>query len=398
MAESNREEIAKLEALYANNPGGRVFTHLAEAYRKAGDLKQAREILEEGLTRHTDYASAYVVLGRVLVDQGAAPEAAAAFRRVLQLDHENRVALRSLGDLARTSDAPAEALTYYHQLQHLDPTDDDLNETIDALTARVNEAPAGVEPVAEEAPAPQPAAPEPIAVAAPEPPPAPEPEPEPMAEPEPWAEPEPMVAEAAAPVESPPPVATTDYGMDWAASDETTEELPGDLAAFVQSQTAQAGPTEELADTLPPFDVGFEEAAAEATAEPMTEPVGEPFGDISLDAPAEEPEAEPAVDFGIGDFAIDPAAEGAETFATEAAAPWTPEDVSDEPLTTEAPEATLEREEAEAPRESSFEELLSSSTSGMSPLAEAGAQEDMPTETLAELYRSQGLADRAAGV
>ena len=33
MAESNRDEIAKLESMYAANPEGRVFTHLAEAYR-----------------------------------------------------------------------------------------------------------------------------------------------------------------------------------------------------------------------------------------------------------------------------------------------------------------------------------------------------------------------------
>mgnify|MGYP006202799619 CR=1 FL=1 len=49
MPESSRDEIAKLEALYANNPEGRVFTHLAEAYRKAGELDRARAILEDGL-------------------------------------------------------------------------------------------------------------------------------------------------------------------------------------------------------------------------------------------------------------------------------------------------------------------------------------------------------------
>jgi hypothetical protein len=42
MAESHREEIAKLEALYAGNPGGRVFVHLADAYRKAGEHERAR--------------------------------------------------------------------------------------------------------------------------------------------------------------------------------------------------------------------------------------------------------------------------------------------------------------------------------------------------------------------
>src|SRR4051812_19141535 len=103
MAESSRDEIAKLEALYANNPEGRVFTHLAEAYRKAGELERARTILEEGLAKHASYASAHVVLGRVLADQQNPEQAAAAFRRVLELDPHNLVALRSLGDIARTA-------------------------------------------------------------------------------------------------------------------------------------------------------------------------------------------------------------------------------------------------------------------------------------------------------
>ena len=45
MSDAHRDEIAKLEALYSEHPEGRVFTHLAEACRKAGDLDRAREVL-----------------------------------------------------------------------------------------------------------------------------------------------------------------------------------------------------------------------------------------------------------------------------------------------------------------------------------------------------------------
>ncbi len=135
MAESHRDEIAKLEALYANNPEGRLFTHLAEAYRKAGDLQRAREVLDDGLQRHPDYSSAYVVRGRVLQDLGERAEAERAFLRVLELDAENRVAVRALAELAREDGRAAEALDYYRQLQSLDPTDEDLNATIAAMEA-----------------------------------------------------------------------------------------------------------------------------------------------------------------------------------------------------------------------------------------------------------------------
>jgi hypothetical protein len=116
MVESHRQEIAKLEALYASNPGGRVFVHLAEALRRAGEHERARTILEEGLARHPDSASGYVVLGRVRIDRGDTTEAEAAFRRVLELDSGNLVALRCLGDLARRGGRPAEATAHYREL------------------------------------------------------------------------------------------------------------------------------------------------------------------------------------------------------------------------------------------------------------------------------------------
>jgi len=60
------------------------------------------------------------LLGRVLLDLGVTAEASSAFRRVLELDPENRVALRTLGDLNRTSGNRNDALDYYRKLQLLD--------------------------------------------------------------------------------------------------------------------------------------------------------------------------------------------------------------------------------------------------------------------------------------
>src|SRR5512141_3066442 len=140
MAESTRDEIAKLESMYAANPEGRVFTHLAEAYRKAGDLVRAREVLEDGLGRHSDSASGYVVLGRVMQDLGQVQEATAAFARVLELAPENRVALRALGELARAAGDNDQALAHFRQLQVLDPSD----ESLEAVLAELKSGPATV--------------------------------------------------------------------------------------------------------------------------------------------------------------------------------------------------------------------------------------------------------------
>jgi tetratricopeptide (TPR) repeat protein len=137
MADPHREEIAKLETLYANNPEGRVFTHLAEAYRKSGELDRAREILEEGLRRHSDYSSAHVVLGRVLTDLGQTDGATSAFRRVLELDRHNLVALRSLGEIATGAGNTEDALLYYRELLSLDPSDERLRTSVRSLEERL---------------------------------------------------------------------------------------------------------------------------------------------------------------------------------------------------------------------------------------------------------------------
>src|SRR5690606_975764 len=181
MADPHREEIAKLEALHAANPDGRIFTHLAEAYRKAGDLERARKTVEQGLSRHSNYPSAHVVLGRILWDMGDVVAAEAAFRRVLELDPENRVALRSLGDLARDSGRPGEALERYRALLLLDPGDAEVQELARSAEEQMSaiggafeleqEAVMGsaMEPAMQPAFEPKASAPEPMVEPAPEP-------------------------------------------------------------------------------------------------------------------------------------------------------------------------------------------------------------------------------------
>lgn len=200
MPHAQRAEIAKLEALHAEHPQGRIFTHLAEAYRKAGELERAREVLSEGIGRHPDYSSAHVVLARVLADQGDEDAATAEFRRVLELDSQNLVALRSLGDLARRAGRTEEAADYYRRLLDVEPSDGDVRNLLAEIEGgaapRRDAAPAtddlsgadeSAEPWAAGLVEPEPAgAPEPAD--APEPLEQPEPEPEPEAL-EPWVAP-----------------------------------------------------------------------------------------------------------------------------------------------------------------------------------------------------------------
>lgn len=394
MAESSREEVAKLEALYANNPEGRVFTHLAEALRKAGELDRAHTILQDGLTKHPTYASAHVVLGRVLMDQQQPDEAAESFRRVIALDPHNLVALRSLGDIARSAGRNEEAIGYFEQLKHHDP----VNEEIDTIIAELSAPPAPAEPEAE-APTEESAAFEEYA------PPEPEAEAEPAMAP---AEPEPVSQE---------------IDLDWVPDldSESDDGLPGDLGSLAAMSARSNGPepepelptfampdnvgeigslddafgdAEPAADELPGFeelnfetDLLAEPEALEETSESFELPT---FDDFS--APEPEAEAEPLPE---------------EEFVSESKPVAEPEPVSEqepgaaEPIALVAAGEPMPEPEAE---DGVFpeEEWLPPQAAAVEPVAAAEPTEEpggeVVTETIAELYTSQGLHDRAADV
>ena len=115
------EEVRRLERHYSVNPEGLVFARLADAYRRCGRLERSLELLREGLERHPDYTTGHLIEGRTLREAGRLDEAAACFRRVLDLDAGNLVALRSLAELAAERGDMDEAHRWTHRLEQADP-------------------------------------------------------------------------------------------------------------------------------------------------------------------------------------------------------------------------------------------------------------------------------------
>ncbi len=356
MPEMNREEIAKLEALYASNPEGRVFTHLAEAYRKGGEFERARSILEQGLTRHPTYASAHVVLGRVYADLNDTDQATASFRHVLELDPHNLVALRSLGELARSQGRTDEALAYFEELRHQDPSNND----IEGVIAELKEPRPPAQPIEVQAPAETwssfeeiktPGIEEDVGVT-------------PAAQPEPWIEQpssEPQPAEA--------------QNLDTLPGFEDTTPDYGDLVS-------------------PDIDLGWSEPAAEQESLP---------GDLAdfaalADASEPEPEPEPAVEMPLDISDL----EQPEEPAGDVADPWSMS------MDAAEPEAEPEPEDQEEPEpeeivygfEAITEELEPKPAAPMAAAEPAEPVAELPvvTETMAELFTEQGLFERAAEV
>jgi len=155
-------EIEKLEKRWAENPKGRNFAPLADAYRKAGELDRALELCTAGLELHPDYVSAHIVFGRCLIDQKNEAGASDVFRKVLALDPENVLALKILAEIADRGGRYDEAAEWLGRLLAADPMNGDAAEALTRARSRAAQTAAKQAPAAEpvarlvpEPPAPQ---------------------------------------------------------------------------------------------------------------------------------------------------------------------------------------------------------------------------------------------------
>jgi len=123
-------EIEKLEKRWAENPKGRNFAPLADAYRKAGELDRALELCTAGLELHPDYVSAHIVLARCLIDQKNDAGASEVFQRVLALDPENVLALKILAEIAERGGRFDQAVEWLGRLLTADPMNGDAAEAL----------------------------------------------------------------------------------------------------------------------------------------------------------------------------------------------------------------------------------------------------------------------------
>ena len=71
------KELFLLEAWVADNPGSRLFTRLAEAYRRQGRLQEAVEVLERGLVLRPQEVGARQLLAAILRQLGESARAEA---------------------------------------------------------------------------------------------------------------------------------------------------------------------------------------------------------------------------------------------------------------------------------------------------------------------------------
>jgi tetratricopeptide (TPR) repeat protein len=145
--ESN-ERFEELRQRWEQDPSSRIFTQLAEEYRRRGENLAAAKVLEEGLEHHPGSIAAQVSLGRCRLDAGLVEPALAVLEAVVRKDPTQMVAYRLLVEAyLQQGDAEAarERLEIYSQLNSQDPEVEALEERIRRLESAIPQAPPSVE-------------------------------------------------------------------------------------------------------------------------------------------------------------------------------------------------------------------------------------------------------------
>jgi tetratricopeptide (TPR) repeat protein len=131
--------IEQLRYLLREDPSSRIFYQLGELLRREGEAEEAVEILRTGLDRHPRYVSAWVCLGRSQRDLRALEEARQSFQIALDLDRENPVAARLLGETAVELEDWLGAVKALKLTRALAGADDELDIQIAMVEGRLDE-------------------------------------------------------------------------------------------------------------------------------------------------------------------------------------------------------------------------------------------------------------------
>jgi len=353
-------EIEKLERRWLENPLGLTFASLAEAYRKTGDHAKGLEILDLGLAQHPNYVPAHIVRGRCYLDAGDLAQAELAFGRVIELDQENPIALKSLADLAESEGRLPEAIGRLEALLEVDRNNEEARGQLDRvrelLSAPAPSLAAQAEPLADAQMAPQ--------------------------------------SDLQLPNEGAPLSSNTEPFPNVVLGAEVTDTaLPEADAALGQEMIS--GPDPLAAQGLSVFD-GESEAEASLEGAPIAEP--EPLP--ATPAPESEPEYTATLDEPSA-FDLEPSFEAQTFFHAENVPEALPEkpavfefELESEPLPEPEPEPEPEPVRAAEPEPAPEPEPVSAAEP---PVTEA-EPELVVTETMAEIFLRQGHRELALAV
>ena len=131
---STSARLEELQKRFDENPR-RFFAPLANEYRKSGDLDRAIELCQTHLMDQPGNMNGHVVYGQALFEAGRYDESRVTFETALELDPENLIALHHLGDIARSNADTAGARHWYTRVLDADPRNEEIIGFLTELAA-----------------------------------------------------------------------------------------------------------------------------------------------------------------------------------------------------------------------------------------------------------------------
>jgi predicted regulator of Ras-like GTPase activity (Roadblock/LC7/MglB family) len=128
-------EIKRLWEQVEQYPNARVFSHLADLLRAAGDPGEARRVVAMGLRNYADHGGLHYVQGLLDADEGKTEEACGHLARAAELDRQNYGALRALGEALSSLGRHAEAAEAYGRILEFAQGDAEVLELCDRALA-----------------------------------------------------------------------------------------------------------------------------------------------------------------------------------------------------------------------------------------------------------------------
>ena len=133
--------IRRYEERLAKDPTSLAFAPLADAYRKAGRIKEAIALCKEGLGRYPHYFTARLVLAKALLAEGREDGALAELTELVGRFPDDLQCHQLLADLYRKRGNLDKAMEHLERVVAMDPGDKEAQTALDLLKGARSDSP-----------------------------------------------------------------------------------------------------------------------------------------------------------------------------------------------------------------------------------------------------------------
>jgi predicted regulator of Ras-like GTPase activity (Roadblock/LC7/MglB family) len=140
------DRIAKCERILAADPQSQIFAALADACRKRGDISRAYDICSQGLLLHPDYASARIVMTKIMLAKENYDQAWDELQKAIDPAGRTRSTDLLEAEILIKRGQKSEAAAIIDRLSGSDPDDENIKRLLDLIEKEVTTT-VSVEPV-----------------------------------------------------------------------------------------------------------------------------------------------------------------------------------------------------------------------------------------------------------